>query len=127
MVGSNEKVKVEFYSANDDLAGVVTLSLTSTPQYSLTLCKLLTNFPTALPSETDKIWRITLTRTSGVRLVIHCNNKEVLNEVLSGITCSKIYETAWSTYWARDVEKIRFPSGNNVASDFYRPGKQLVH
>ena len=119
-------MKVEFYSANGDVAGIVTLSLTSTPQYRLALCKSLTEFPTALPTETDKIWKITLTRTSDVRFMLHCNNEEVLNLVLSDVTCSASV-SSWSIYWARDVEKIRFPSGNNMASDFYRPGKQLMH
>ena len=112
-----------FYTAGGDSAGGFFLYFTSPPQYGLDYCSTSwTNFPTALPTETDKIWTITLTRTSGtVRVIIHCNNKEVLNVVLSDTTCSY---SSWSTDWSRDVESILFHS-YDTASDFYRPGKQI--
>ena len=124
VVGSREEVQVWFYTAGGDIAGEVLLFFTSPPQYRLYLCGISrTNFPTALPTETDKIWTITLTRTSGiVRVIINCNNKEVLNVVLSDTTCS---DSRWSTYWSKDVERIYFPS-DDTASDYHRPGKYLM-
>ena len=123
VVGSDEEVIVFFYTAGGDSAGGVWLFFTSPPQYYLDSCSTsLTNFPTDLPTETDKILTLTLTRTSGtVRVSIHCNNKEVLNVELSDTICS---DSRWSTYWSRDVEKIRFPS-LETTSDYYRPGKQV--
>ena len=122
--GSDERVQVWFYTAHGgDDAGAVYLFFSSPPHYYLRYCSTSrTNFPTALPTETDKILTVTLTRTSGtVRVTIHCNNKEVLNVVLSDTTCSY---SLWSHYWSRDVWKIEFYS-SDTASDYYRPGKQV--
>ena len=123
VVGSDEQVKVWFFNAGGEIAGAVNLYFTSYPKYSLSWCSTyFTSFPTALPTETDKIWTVTLTRTSGtVRVIIHCNNKKVLNVVLSETTCSS---SSWSSYWGGDVEKIKFHS-LDTASDYYRPGKQV--
>ena len=104
-------------------AGGVILSLSSPPHYMLSWCNTSqTNFPAPLPSETDKVWTITLTRSSGTpRVVIHCNNKEVLNVVLSDSTCSC---SDWSDFWSRDVKRILFIVSDE-ASDFYRSGEKL--
>ena len=121
--GSDEEVIVGFYTAGGGTAGGVYLYFRSPPQYYLNYCSTSrTNFPTALPTETDKILTVTLTRTSGtVSVIIHCNNKEVLNVVLSDSTCDY---SLWSHYWSRDVWKIKFRS-SDAASDYYRPGKQV--
>ena len=112
-----------FNTAGKVYIGGVGLDFTSPPQYWLFLCgSSRTNFPTSLPTETDKIWTITLIKTSGIRLIIHCNNKEVLNFVMSDATCSK---SGWSRNWSSDVEKIEFSSKHDRASDYYRPGKVL--
>ena len=119
--GSNEKVDVILLTAEGHYAGGVYLYFTSPPQYYLNHCSTSwTNFPTAVPTETDKIWTITLIRLSGsVRLIINCNNKEVLNVVLSNTVCT---DSQWSITWSKDVEKIRFSSCCDKASDYYRPG-----
>ena len=123
-IGRNEVVKVWFFNAQGFSAGGLVLSFTSPPQYWLGYCNTsLTDFPTTLPSETDKVWTITLTRSSGTpSLVIHCNNKEVLNVMLSDSTCDISY---WDSYWSKDVEKIKFLS-HDTASDYYRPGKVMT-
>ena len=109
---------MQFYSGSYE-AGIVYLSFTSPLQYALLGCTSSNNFPTDLPSETDKVWTITLSRVSDeIRVVIHCNDKKVLNVVLSDITCSNDY---WREWWSRDVEKIKFIS-SDTASDYYRPG-----
>ena len=53
---------------------------------------------------------------------MHCNNKEVLNVVMSETTCS---DSSWSINWGGDMEKIEFHS-SDTASDYYRPGKFLM-
>ena len=116
VVGSNKEVKVLLYTAQGDKAGGVHLYFTSTIQYLISWCISYTNFPTELPSDNNKIWRITLTRTSGIRLVIHCNNKEVLNVVISDTSCSQ--KDKFSN-WNAEVAKIMF-SSSDTASDFYR-------
>ncbi|KAL5247686.1 hypothetical protein ACHWQZ_G019543 [Mnemiopsis leidyi] len=117
-VGSYQGVEVYFYNAEEDLAGGVRLLFSSSLKYWLSLCSgSFTDFPTAIPQETNKVWKITLTRNSGgIRLVITCNNKEVLNVVLSDTTCT---DDKWSRIWSRDVVKIKFTSWDE-ASDYYR-------
>ena len=77
---------------------------------------VLSNFPTSLPEADEKVWRITKTITSDIRLQIHCNNVEVLNTIISEATCS---DSDWSTIWNRDVEKIYFLT-TDTASDYYK-------
>ena len=119
VLGSRDAVYVTFYSAEGESARTVYLDFTSTLQYLLSWCTpSWTNLPVTAPSATDKVWRFTLTRTAGVRLVIHCNDVEVLNTLFSDATCS---DSRWSTYWNRDMTQIQF-SASDTASDFYRAG-----
>ena len=121
VLGSDDRVHVYFLYAggNYDYAGEVHLRFTSTLQIYLNWCNpFWANLPVTPPSANDKVWRITLTKTAGVRLVIHCNGVEVLNILISQATCSY---SGWSTYWNRDVKKIQFYSSDR-ASDYYRAG-----
>ena len=122
-IGSDEEVRVYFDDVHDNLAGGVFLSFSSSIESVLFLCTDWTDFPTTLPPETDKVWTITLTRSSGTpTIVIHCNNKEVLKVVLSNSACSY---SDWRQYWSKEMEKILF-SSQDTASDYYRPGKVMV-
>ena len=120
-LGSNHKVDVYFYTSQVHLVGYLSLYFYSTPQYYIGGCSSdNTNFPTDLPTATDKVWRVTLTRTSGIRqLVVHCNGVEVLNTLMSGTTCD---DREWSDYWSGEVAKIKF-TASDTASDFYKPVK----
>jgi hypothetical protein len=122
-LGSGEKVFVEFYTAGDDVAGEVILTFSSKVEYFLSWCSYRSPLPTQPPSTTDKVWRITLSRTSGTRVMIHCNDVEVLNVILSRTTCPG--SSGWKTIWTHDVEKINFDS-RDTASDHYRPGNYNV-
>ena len=98
-------------------AGRVVVRFNDIVQYRLYNCySSYANFPTTLPAAKDKVWRITITRTSGIRLVIHCNEEEVLNILMSNLTCSK---KNWSQDWSQDVAWILFSSSDD-ASDYYR-------
>ena len=117
-LGSDDKVDVNLYTSQGDWVGYLNLYFTSTPQYWIGACTPgLTNFPTILPSDNNKVWRVTLTRTSGIRLVIHCNEEELLNIMMSNSTCDN---SEWSTYWSREIAKINFRS-YDTASDYYQP------
>ena len=124
-LGSEERMQLIFYTSLDYIAGAFNALFSSIPQYYINYCSSsMTNFPSALPAARDKIWRITLTKTSGIRLQIHCNNVEVLNILLSDTTCGR---SDWSNYWNRKIEKIRFGPFDSV-SDYYRlshPGKKF--
>ena len=114
-LGSNEIVSVGFYTSAELWVGRLTIHFTSTPRYQIWHCTSKTKFPTDLPTDTIKVWKIALTRTSGIRLVIDCNNKEVLNILLSDTTCSNSY---WNGRWSKDVGMIKFYQ--DTASDYYR-------
>ena len=125
LVGSDEELRVMFYDSQEDLIGGIFLYFKSTPQYYISRCSSSrVDIPNKLPSETEKVWTITFTRTSDVViLVVHCNEVEVFNVVISGTVCSKSY---WSAYWSRKpASKISFLSSSetDTASDYYREGK----
>ena len=107
---------MEFYTDSASLAGGFILFFTSTPRYQLRSCtRGGTNFP-ALPTTLVKDWKITLTKSLGIRLVIHCNEIEILNVLVSDTTCE---DSSWKNVWNRDVDKIRFFE-DDTASDYYR-------
>ena len=111
---------VYFYTSGREYVGEVQIHFSSTPQYYIRYCRFWTNFPVSLPTEVEKVWRITLNRNSGIRLLIHCNNVEVLNFLMSDSTCS---DSSWSTQWSRTVGKIWFFYYGDTASDYYRAGQ----
>ena len=115
-LGSDEEVAVYFHSAQGDDAGGVGFKFSQSLSYWLHPCTEYVEFPVGVPPETDKVWRITLSRISSVKLVVHCNDVEVLNVLISDLTCI----TDWNTFWSDAVAKILFPS-HDTASDFYRP------
>ena len=117
-IGSNDKVDVWFLTSQGDLVGTFYLYFSYTPQYKIGYCMWdYTNFLTNLPPANEKVWRVTLTRTSGIRLVVHCNEVEVLNILMSDSTCGSSF---WSSSWSGEVAKIEFDS-SDTASDYYQP------
>ena len=119
-IGIGDLVWVYFYTSGGKVVGYVMIHFTSTPQYYISECmSSRTNFPVSLPTEVEKVWRITRNRNSGIRLLIHCNNVEVLNFLMSD-TC---YYSSWSTYWSRTVGKVSFYPSSDTASDYYRAGQ----
>ena len=117
-LGSMDKVRLYLYTSQGNIAGGLILYFNSTPQYYIWSCSSgYTNFPTNLPPGKDKVWRVTLTRTAGIRLVVHCNEEEVLNILMSDSTCAN---SNWSAYWSKELAKIKFHS-DDTASDYYQP------
>ena len=118
--GSNEELQVIFLSDLREEIGGVSIILTSPPRYMLYKCvESQTDFSTALPSDTSKIWTISLSRSyPDIQVTIFCNDNEALNVVLSDSICRSVSD--WETYWLKDVTKIKFPSANS-AGDYYRP------
>ena len=118
-MGSYALSFLDFFTAQNENAGGFWIKFWTRPvQYYLMFCSDWTDFPTTLPSATVKIWRITLDKSEGVRVIIHCNGELVLNLLLSNETCRHI--SNWSYFWSRDVEKIYFDPFDK-ASDYYRP------
>ena len=112
---------LNFYTSGRSYVGSVGIRFSSTPQYYIPYCTYsYTNFPVSLPKEVKKVWRITQSRNSGIRLLIHCNNVEVLNILMSDSTCS---DSSWSTYWSRTVGNAWFHPSSDTASDYFRAGQ----
>ena len=123
VAGSSEKVEINFFNQQDDYAGGVKIFLTSPPTYFLIDCSPYTDntFHNTPTTDVNKVWRITVTKTYDTRnfvIQLHCNDAEVLNELLSDRVCAM----GWSTFWSRDVTKINF-SVYDTASDFYKTYK----
>ena len=124
-VGSDEEVRVMFHDSQEDLIGGIYLYFESTPQYFIGYCSSSHVDIPNLPSETEKVWTITFTRTSDVvKLVLHCNEVEVFNVVISDTICKSGFA---ATYWSKKpASKISFLSDASTidtASDYYRQGK----
>ena len=129
--GSRDDLTVWLFAAEREEVGEVNIVFSHTPQYFLTGCsREWKEFPEEVPSERIKVWRITFTRTSEIRIVIHCNNVKVLDMLLSDSTCANTY-TSWDTDSVKEVKKIWF-SSIDTASDFYSfyivfdPGDKLM-
>jgi hypothetical protein len=85
-IGSGDLVYVQFRNSQGEEAGGLTIKFTSPPTHFIDACRKWTNFPTDLPTARNKVWRITKSRISGIRLIVHCNEREVLNVSLSDST-----------------------------------------
>ena len=121
---SYKLMRVRFYASQDHEAGGVEILLKPSPGYYLHNCHKIgsswTPFPTDLrPTDNDKVWRITLTKTSGIRLVIHCNDKEVVNVLMSDTECSV---SQWNNYWSKERKKIKFFNTLSAFGQYFSPG-----
>ena len=126
--GSGDKLDLVFY--DDDVYSNAGLSIyfTSPPQYRISDCsRERADFPTALPSEQDKIWRVTIVwrSSSAIQLQVHCNNVVVLDFMVSSSTCTY---SGWSGAWSqKKVNMIALPTDDNASDQYraYNPGNQI--
>ena len=124
LVGSDEEVNVYFHrpQSTSGAAQGFKIYFTSSPYCYLYNCMKdevteRMDISTALPSTVEKVWKITLSKTSGYRLIIKCNKVEVLNMLLSNCDHPSASN---GRAWGPDVmvEGIYF-SPSDTASDFY--------
>ena len=104
-----------FRTVEGEMAGGLSIYIDPTPTYYLTSCASNRNFSTNLSATRNKIWKITLSKISGIRLQIHCNGIEVANVLLSDTIC----RSNWRERWNRDIERVEFIAGDS-ASEYYR-------
>ena len=87
--GSGDELALEIISLQKSFASAgFSIFFTTPPKYRIFFCVGGRHFPTAIPPATDKVWMITLRKTSDIRLVIHCNDVEVLNLLINDSTCT---------------------------------------
>jgi len=103
-LGTGDKfVIVNWYNQQGEEAGGIQLTFSNTLRYLLRGCSSnLTPFPVTLPSQQEKVWKIT--KLAGPRVVITCNGQQVLNLQLSSV-CS---QHGWGREWSRYVTKMKF-------------------
>ena len=115
-VGSGEKARIDFMNGGS-YTGLLEIKFDSTPYYSLIWCTSGRNyFLSDLPTGENMVWKITFTRTTDLRIQIHCNGVEVVNFVMTDETCS---QAGWRSRWGKEVEKVLFVANN--AFKYYRP------
>ena len=113
--GSNHFTGINFYTEQGGYIGYFYFIFTSTLRYGISDCKGQTNFPTAPPSEVNKIWQIT--KLPGPRIILHCNEVMVLDFTLSSECTMRTWKAKWN---GKEVHKIMF-RGGGTASDYYKP------
>ena len=119
-IGSDDSVFLQTVDAQDNYAGGVYIRFSSSGSYTVNGCiNNYVDFSTNLPDTTNKVWRITITKDAGTRLVIHCNDIEMLDITASDSVCTNL---SWRSYFDRDIVKIYFAS-DDKATDKYRPYK----
>ena len=125
--GSMHQMDMTLYDGSEYDAGGIFITFSYPPSYRLKSCmESSAEFSSTLPADANKVWTITLDETEEDerRVVINCNNKEVLNVILSDTTCSS---SKWKTEWTKSVMYILFEPGGDIdpptAADFYRQGK----
>ena len=122
--GSEETVVVKLNTAGGAWVGQVYFKFGSPPKYQIAGCiQSLTDFLSTLPSEENKIW--TITKLPGPRLTLQCNSVTVLDITMSNGTCRP---SDWSTYWSRQIEQIKFYSGDTASDEYWAapPGNTLI-
>ena len=127
---SDEGFLVEFLDPRGRISGgFLVKSTSSTQQYKILHCSTsLTDVPTSLSSDTVKTWRLTVVKPNReyhnwyvVRLVIHCNEVEVLNAWISSSTCDIDHSTFWEIWDAREKVKIKFQTHSSDGSAIQLP------
>ena len=99
--------------------GRVRIYFSSKQQYYLGKChdsRHPKDFTDSLPTTKGRVWKISLTKSSEIRVKIHCNEQRVVNLLLSDDNCDN---NDWNKYWTRDVAQIEFRPGDS-ASKYYR-------
>ena len=117
---------MSFNTAAGYVVGFVTLSFDSSPKYYISYCtSTYSPFPSTLPSDVNKTWKIT--KFAGPRITVHCNEVEVLNILMSDETCTYSNSGIAGRQWSKKVEQISFQSWD-TASDYFRsaPGKYYL-
>ena len=116
-IDNTDQMDIVFYTTERVKVGGVWIKFTSPPKYTLYQCSSWTDFPGNLCTDLDKIWKITVDKTAGIRFLMHCNSVEVLDVLLSDSICT---DSNWRDHWSRDVEKIYFYPNYDSVSDYYR-------
>ena len=121
-IGSGKQEIVKFYPSEGQQAGGIIIRLQATPQYYLYGCRQsYTDLSTPLPADDNRI--LTITKTSDpLGILVHCNDKEILNLQFSNTTCiGGYYKDNWRKYWGQQLKRIYFHSWNSASNFYHHP------
>jgi hypothetical protein len=110
--------------SGQSVAGGLSIKFSSPVTYQLPYCENSSykSFPNPPPSTTDKVWRVTVDRSSGIRFKLDCNDVEVLNVIVDDSGC---WNTMWKYYYPKTIDGF-WISSSDTASDFYRASGTIV-
>ena len=125
-VGSNEVMGMFFFDKDGNSTGGLAISFYTQILYSIGACTYNRSFPDTLPPQTQKTWTITYS-TVELRLVIHCNEVQVVNVLLSDSFCTD-NDSGWREYYGeKETTQMQFTYYLDKAPDRYcissNPGK----
>ena len=122
-MGSDELVSVEFNTHGGTLVGGARIKFSSPPRYNILKCSANGNnyeIPgsSKIPKDGNMIWKITLSVTDeGARILLHCNDVEVLNILTSDSECQ---DSNWKNFWTSSMNVVMLVfETDDTASDFY--------
>ena len=121
-IGSGNTVFFQTFSFNSLQIGRISIQLATVPKYQITFChNSKKEFPVSIPASDNekRVWKITKL-SQPVRIIIHCDNTEILNLQLSESICSN-HKANWMNFWGKEIKRIKFISDS--ASDFFSPAQ----
>ena len=117
VTGGPDQLDLNFFTSEGTFSGGLIIYFWNPPHYGILECLTSTRqFPENLPTDVNKVWKVTLTKTSDIRLVVHCNDVEVVDHLIADSHCD---DSNWSGKWGQELQKIKFGSTDS-ASDYYR-------
>ena len=115
--GGPDQLDLNFLTSDGTFGGGLVIYFWNPPQYQILECLSSTRqFPGNLPADVNTVWKVTLTKTSDIRFVVHCNGVKVIDQLIADPHCD---DSNWSGKWSQELGKIKFGSTDS-ASDYYR-------
>lgn len=112
MLGSGDWVQCHFIAQSDGYG--IKIRFSSTLEYEFSWCSYWWRvFPTTPPTTTNKVWKITLDKTAGITVIVHCNGIKVF-----GVPMTCHYEH-WRYFWSRSAIQIRILQSDSIAPFYY--------
>ena len=110
---------IDFFASDEQYAGGIVSDLSRT--YRIVYCNNINfDFPTTLPIDPIKVWRLTLIRNKEIRLQMHCNEDMVVDFLISNSSCPDYPHEKWNRYWKRKVANIIPEYNSNTSYAYYR-------
>ena len=119
--GSDKKLFIEFFGATvGNPVGGFLINFYASPKFQVLRCmETAQDFPGSVnlvPSNPINTWKIEWLRTiEEKRVVVHCNDLEVVNVQISDTECNN---GVWSTSWSQDIKKLKFNSDDTASKQY---------